>query len=142
MTIPTQMSLHGFIATAPQLNFTGNGAARFYARVGVEHYRKETDGSFTKLDSTFHDMVAYAKTAERAYSRFKVGDNFVASGYISEYEIDRNGQTEAREEFVARRIGHDVARTKYDVDRTPSRQLDPPSADLTVAKEPAQVVGL
>ena len=142
MTIPIQMSLHGFIATAPQLNFTGNGAARFYARVGVEHYRKETDGSFTKLDSTFHDMVAYAKTAERAYSKFKVGDNFVASGYISEYEVDRNGQAEAREEFVVRRIGHDLARTKYDIDRTPSRQLDPPNADLPTAKEPAKVVGL
>lgn len=49
MTIPTQMSLPGFMATAPQLNFTGNGVARFYARVGVEHDRKETDGSFTKL---------------------------------------------------------------------------------------------
>ncbi|RNM11877.1 single-stranded DNA-binding protein [Nocardioides pocheonensis] len=142
MTIPIQMSLHGFIATAPQLNFTGNGAARFYARVGVEHYRKETDGSFTKLDSTFHDMVAYAKTAERAYANFKVGDNFVASGYTSEYEVDRNGQAEAREEFVARRIGHDLARTKYDVDRTPSRQLDPPNLDLPVGKEPAKVVGL
>jgi single-stranded DNA-binding protein len=142
MTIPIQMSLHGFIAAAPQLNFTGNGAARFYARVGVEHYRKETDGSFTKLDSTFHDMVAYAKTAERAYPKFKVGDNFVASGYISEYEVDRNGQAEVREEFVARRIGHDLARTNYDVDRTPSRQIDPPGADLPLAKEPAKVVGL
>jgi len=142
MTIPIQMSLHGFIATAPQLNFMGNGAARFYARIGVEHYRKETDGSFTKLDSTFHDLAAYAKTAERAYARFKVGDNFVASGYINEYEQDRNGRAEAREEFVARRIGHDVARTRYDVDRSPSRQPDPPGADLSVAKEPAPAVGL
>lgn len=142
MTIPIQMSLHGFIATAPQINFMGNGAARFYARVGVEHYRKEANGSFTTLDSTFHDLVAYAKTAERAYARFKVGDNFLAAGYINEYEVDRNGQAEAREEFVARRIGHDVARTKYEVDRTPSRQPDPLSADLTAAKKPAQVVGL
>jgi len=142
MTIPIQMSLHGFIATAPQLNFTGNGAARFYVRVGVEHYRKETDGSFTKMESTFHDLVAYAKTAERAYARFKVGDNFVASGYINEYELDRNGQAEAREEFVARRIGHDLARTNYEVDRTPARQPDPPGADLPVAQEPARVVGL
>lgn len=142
MTIPTQMSLHGFIATAPQINFTGNGVARFYARVGVEHYRKETDGSFTKLDSTFHDLVAYAKTAERAYARFRVGDNFVASGYINEYGVERSGHTEAREEFVARRVGHDLARTRYDVDRSPTRQPDPPSADLSVAKEPTPVVGL
>lgn len=142
MTIPTQMSLHGFIATAPQINFTGNGAARFYARVGVEHYRKETDGGFTKLEPTFHDLVVYAKTAERAHSKFKVGDNFVASGYVNEYDINRNGQTQAREEFVARRIGHDLGRTKYEIDRTPSRQPEPPNADLSVAKEPAPVVGL
>src|SRR3954451_17954735 len=122
MTIPTQMSLPGFIATAPQLNFTGNGAARVYARVGGEHYRKETDGSITQLESTFHDLVAYRKTAERAYARFKVGDNFVASGYIHEYELDCNNRVEAREEFVASRIGHDTARTMYDVDRTPARQ--------------------
>ena len=79
MTIPTQMSLHGFIATAPQLNFTGNGAARFYARVGVEHFRKETDDSFIRLDPTFHDMVMFRSTAERAYARFRVGDQFLAS---------------------------------------------------------------
>ena len=142
MTIPIQMSLHGFIAAAPQINFSSQGAARFYARVGVEHFRKETDGSFTKLEPTFHDLVAYAKTAERAHAKFKVGDNFVASGYINEYELDRNGQTQPREEFVARRIGHDLARTKYDVDRTPSRQPDPPGADLPTAKEPAQAVAL
>lgn len=142
MTIPTHMSLHGFIATAPQLTFTDSGVARFYARIGVEHYRKEPDDSFTKLDSTFHDLVAYAKTAERAYARFKVGDNFVASGYINDYELTRNNQVEAREEFVAQRIGHDLARTRYDVDRTPSRQPDPPTTDLPAAKEPAaQVVG-
>jgi single-strand DNA-binding protein len=143
MTIPTQMSLHGFIATAPQLNFTGSGAARFYARVGVEHYRKETDGSFTKLDSTFHDLVAYAKTAERAYARFKVGDNFVAAGYVNEYELDRNGKAQAREEFVVRRIGHDLARTRYEVDRTPSHQPDPPGAELPhAANAPEKAVGL
>ena len=143
MTIPTQMSLQGFIATAPQLNFTGNGVARFYARVGVEHFRKDTDGSFTKLDPTFHDMVMFKATAERAYARFRVGDQFVASGYINEYELDKNGQVEAREEFVARRIGHDTARTRYDVDRSPTRQPDPPVLALTVvAADSAPTVGI
>ena len=141
MTIPTQMSLHGFIATAPQLDFTGNGVARFYARIGVEQHRKETDGTFTKLDSTFHDLVAYAKTAERAYARFKVGDTFVASGYIHDYELERHGQAEAREEFVARRIGHDLARTRYQVERTSAHQPDPPSTGRLSAatNEPAPV---
>ena len=143
MTIPTQMSLPGFIATAPQLNFAGNGVARFYARVGVEHFRKETDGSFTRLDPTFHDMVMFKATAERAYARFRVGDQFVASGYVNEYELDKNGQVEAREEFVARRIGHDTARTRYDVDRSPTRQRDPQGRALTaVTADQAPAVGL
>lgn len=143
MSIPTQMSLHGFIASPPQLNFTGNGASRFYARVGVEHFRKETDGSFTKLEPTFHDLVIFKATAERAYARFKVGDNFVASGYIHEYELDKHGQVEAREEFIARRIGHDTARSRYDVDRSSTRQPDLPAPEpAAVPPEPAQAVGL
>ena len=132
MTIPTQMSLHGFIATAPQLNFTGNGVARFYARVGVEHFRKETDGSFTRLDPSFHDMVMFRSTAERAYARFRVGDQFVASGYINEYELDKDGHVQAREEFVARRIGHDTVRTRYSVDR--------PKPDQSVEQPPTSAV--
>lgn len=142
MTIPTQMSLNGFIASTPQLTFTGNGVARFYARIGVEHFRKETDASYTKLDSTFHDMVLFRATAERSYARFRVGDSFVASGYINEYELEKSGQTEAREEFVARRIGHDTARTRYDVDRSPGRQSNPPSDQIPAPHEPTPAVGL
>ena len=57
--------------------------------------------------------------------------------------MERTGQSEAREEFVARRLGHDMARTRYEVDRTPARQPEPPGADLSAAaKEPAQGVGL
>ena len=67
MTIPTQMSLHGFIATAPELTFTGKGHARFFCRVGIEQHRKEVDGSFTRLDPVFCDMVLFDRAAERAY---------------------------------------------------------------------------
>jgi single-strand DNA-binding protein len=125
MTIPTQMSLHGFIASPPQLNFTGKGAARFYVCVGVEHFRKEVGDTFTRLDPTYHDMVMFGVHAEKAYARFKVGDQFIASGYIHEYELDKDAKSVAREEFVARRIGHDAMRTTYAVDRNPSRQPDP-----------------
>ncbi len=142
MTIPTQMSVHGFIATAPQLNFTGNGVARFYARIGVEHFHKETDGVYTKLEPTFHDLVMFKATAERAYARFKVGDNFVASGYINEYELDRNGQVEGREEFVARRIGHDTVRTRYSVERPKPEQVVEQSPGLAVVDGHHSAVGL
>lgn len=137
MTIPTQLSLHGFVATAPELTFTDTGVARFHARVGVEQFRKETNGTFTRLDPTYVDLVMFNKTAERAYARFAVGDQFVASGYIHEYETGSG----PREQFVARRIGHDCARTRYEVDRSPSHEPDPPTAQMT-ATAAADAVGL
>ncbi|GAA4062378.1 hypothetical protein GCM10023065_11240 [Microbacterium laevaniformans] len=118
MAIHTQESFTGFIASDPQLSHTGKGEARFYARVGQEHYRKEPDGSFTELDTTFHDLVAYRATAERAHERFAKGDSFVAEGYTHPYEYERDGQTVQGEEFVAKKIGHDLARTSYEVDRS------------------------
>ena len=128
MSIPTQMSLSGFVANDPQLTQTRDEVARCYMRIGVEHSRKETDGTFTPLEPSYHDLVIYGASAVRANSRFRKGDNFVASGYIHEYEVDRNGKAVPREEFVARRIGHDTARTRYSVDRPAQRaEVDDPS---------------
>lgn len=143
MSIPTQMSLQGFIATAPELTFTGKGHPRFYCRVGIEQHRKEVDGSFTKLDPVYCDLVMFDRSAERAYPKFKPGDQIVASGYIHEYEQDRpGGRSEIREQFVARRIGHDCARTRYVVDRTPAHQPNPPTNELTVVNEPARAASI
>jgi single-strand DNA-binding protein len=143
MTIPTQMSLHGFIATAPELSFTDTGHARFYCRVGIEQHRKEVDGSFTRLDPVYADLVMFDRTAERAYSRFKPGDRIIASGYIHEYEQVRPGEpSDIREQFVARRIGHDCAWTRYVVDRTLTKQPEPPSNEMTVVNDPARAASL
>ena len=138
MSIPTQMSLAGFIASDPDLHFTTAGAEHVRVRVGVEQWRKEVDGSFTKLDPTFHDMVAFESTARETYARFRKGDSFVASGYIHEYEVERAGSSVIKEEFVARKIGHNANKTDYLVQRgghaAAERPLtpvpDPPSIAL------------
>ena len=134
MSIPTQMSLTGFIASEPDLHFTTAGAEYLRVRVGVEHWRKEVDGSLTKLDSTFHDMVAFESTAREAYARFRKGDSFVASGYVHEYEVERPGERSViKEEFVARKIGHNVNRTAYEVER---RTLSRPEPGPQPSPEP------
>jgi hypothetical protein len=61
MSIPTQMSLAGFSASEPDLHFTSAGAEYVRVRVGVQQWRKEVEGSFSRLDPTFHDMVAVDK---------------------------------------------------------------------------------
>ena len=139
MSIPTQMSLVGFIVSMPELHFTAAGKEHLRVRIGVEQWRHEVDGSFTKLDPTYHDMVAFESTARETYARFKPGDCFIASGYVHEYEVDRPEGSLIKEEFVARKIGHNVNRTDYAVQR--SRPADrtrasTPTAGPTTAPAP------
>ena len=117
MALHTQDSLSGFIASEPQHSVTENGDTRFYVRVGQPHFRRDESGSFTALEPTFHDLVAYRATADRALTRFAKGDSFVAEGYVRTFQVERDGEVIDREEFVAKKIGHDLARTNYDVDR-------------------------
>lgn len=146
MAIRTQQSISGFIATDPQLTVTDRGEARFYARCGQENFHREDDRSFTKLEPSVHNLVMYRATAERAFERFTKRDSFVAEGYAHEYSYERDGQSLSDEEFVAKKIGHDTARTRYEVDRSPpkaasqetvqrqqERAFDPPSRRPTTS---------
>src|SRR5690625_2957976 len=123
MAIRTQESLSGFIATDPQLTYTERGEARFYARFGQENFRREQDGTFTKLEPDFGNLVMYRATAERAHERFSKGDQFVAEGYTHDYAYERDGQQVEGTEFVVKKIGHDTARTRYNVDRAPRTEV-------------------
>lgn len=139
MTFHTQQSLSGFIASEPQQSVTENGDTRFYVRVGQPHFRREEKG-FTPLEPSFHDLVAYRATAERALTRFAKGDSFVAEGYVRSFQVERDGEVVEREEFVAKKIGHDLARTDYEVDRTrrsaPAEALNAPAAEKVVWRVP------
>ena len=130
MSIPTQMSLVGFIASAPELHFTTTGKEYARVRVGVERWRKEVNGDFTKLEPTFHDMVAFESTARETHARFRPGDSFVASGYVHEYEVDNHGGSLIKEEFVARKIGHNANKTNYVVERGRHAALEPSLASV------------
>ncbi len=118
MALHTQQSISGFIASEPQQTVTENGDTRLYVRIGQPHFRRNEDGTFTELEPSFHDMVAYRATAERALTRLAKGDSFIAEGYTRTFPVERDGQVVEAEEFVAKKLGHDLARTNYDVDRT------------------------
>lgn len=118
--IPTRESLAGFFASQPRLGTTRTGEARLYARVGVEHWVKEADSTFTELEPTYHDLAVYGPLAERLDGRFRKGDTFVAHGETRTYPSTRDGAAGMALEFVVRRIGHDIARTRYTVQRGPA----------------------
>jgi single-stranded DNA-binding protein len=146
MSITTRESVSGFIANEPQLSFTQNGDARFYARIGQEHARREDDGTYTQLEPTFTDLVMFGKSAERAFEKFQKGDAFIAEGQPRSYTQNVDGAESERDQFVARRIGHDNNRTTYSVERkTTERDAaseDPVRAaldarEMAVSPEPA-----
>ena len=91
MALHTQQSLSGFIASEPQQSITENGDTCFYVRIGQPHFRREDDGTFSELEPTFHDLVAYRTTADRALTRFAKGDSFIAEGYVRTFQVERNG---------------------------------------------------
>lgn len=135
--IPTRESLAGFFASEPRLGTTRTGELRLYARIGVEHWAKEPDGTFTELEPTYHDMAVYGPLAERLQGRFHKGDKFVAHGHTQTYPSNRAGAPGVAQEFVVRRIGHDTARTRYTVQRGPSGDhAAGPDTGRTVNQDP------
>ena len=97
-----------------------------YIKVGQEHFTKNPDGSFTQQETTFHDLVMFNRSAEKAAALFAKGDKFIAEGEVKGYTVrDEDGVEAQREEFHAKKMGHDLSVTRYTVDRSPRIQHGP-----------------
>ena len=82
----------GHIAGDPKLTYSEKtGTPRFYARVGVDHWRREDDGTFSKTNRTFHDLAVRYKAAEAAMELFKKGDDFIATGRFEKFTDPTTG---------------------------------------------------
>ena len=156
MADETTEPLWGYIASEPDTKPTRNGKPRFFAFAGEPKYQDEPDGSRTRVGTEYRPMVAYGRVAEAAADKFARGDNFIAAGYNRPYSYKKDGKTVEGEEFVIQGIGHDSARTRYEVDRSPRPQREPVteattrrrqavSAEFTTAKAStpaARAIGL
>ncbi|WP_447925367.1 single-stranded DNA-binding protein [Georgenia muralis] len=121
MTIPVQQSLTRFIAIDADVSLTNTGVTQVRFTAGVERVRREQAGPFTKREHSLHELLIVGRSAERAAARFREGgDQFIAHGYVETRYAEAPALSAAREVYVARRIGHDLARTTYEVDRAPA----------------------
>ncbi len=130
-------SFYGFVASNPQFTHPEGGTPRLYFKAGQEHYRPEPDGTFTKLETTFHDVVAFRAAAVRGFEKLAKQDYFVAQGQL-DISIDKDTGIQ-RTRFIANRLGHDLTRTRYEVDRTPRRASlgqEAPARDATPFQRP------
>lgn len=122
MTIPIRQSLEGVFLTGLRPGATRTGVPVLRARVRAQQWQREGE-TFTPGDPVTCDLVVFHESTQRARTRFRPGDAFIASGHINTYDVTRESKTIQREEFVARRLGHDAARTRYKVTRTRRRLL-------------------
>lgn len=133
MTIPIRQSLEGVFLTGLRPGTTRSGIPVLRATVRAQQWRHEQDETFTAQEPVTCDLVVFHEGTQRARTRFRPGDAFVASGHVNTYDVQRDGKTVQRHEFVARRLGHDAARTRYKVTRTRHR-LRPASPSATPAR--------
>lgn len=148
MAIKTSQSINGFIASDPRITFNDKGQARFYARIGINHYRHEDDGAFTELEPTFHDLIQFGRGAELSAERFRKGDKFLAQGQVRDYTRVIDGEQCTDQQFVTNRLAHDPNTTTYHVERrthsdreTPAAERDPASRKSTGAAAVPSAVG-
>ncbi|WP_286268188.1 single-stranded DNA-binding protein [Brooklawnia propionicigenes] len=108
----------GHIAGDPKLTYSEEtGTPRFYARVGVDHWRREDDGTFTNTGRTYHDLAQRYKGAEAAMELFKKGDDFIATGQFKKFTDRVTG--EEREEFRADTLTPNPVTTRLVINREP-----------------------
>ncbi len=118
MGIKSGVIMVGHIAGDPRLTTSEEtGTPRFYARVGVDHWRREDDGRFTNTGRTYHDLAIRYKAAEAAMEMFKKGDDFIATGRFEKFTDPTTGAE--REEFRADTLTPNPVSTRRSIDREP-----------------------
>lgn len=117
MDIKTSQAISGFIASEPKLTYGDDGRARFYARIGMNHFERRVDGTFKELEPTFHDLIQFGRAAERSAGLFVKGDQFIAQGRTNDFTREVDGKPQTDQQFLAGRLGHDATTTHYDVQR-------------------------
>lgn len=122
-------SMYGFVASTPQLTYTENGDPRLYFKAGQEHRQREPDGSWTKLPTTFHDVVAFNRAALFGIENLQEQSRFLAQGSLRHYVNKRTNAAE--EQFEATRFLPTRPRERNTTSRAPRRSTgrDAPAQD-------------
>lgn len=128
MGIKNDTVMVGRIVGDPRLTYgEKTGVPRFYARVRVNHWQRQDDGTFTKQNQSFHDLVVRYDLAEVAHEKFARGDDFIATG---EFRTFTDAENAEREEFRASTISHNPTTTDYAVNRDKTTGIDREAAGV------------
>jgi hypothetical protein len=140
MSINTHQSLSGFVASEPVVSPEGN-TQRLDMTVGQVRHARTSDGGVVRAEPDLCHLVLKGVPAIRAAGQFRVGDQFVAEGRMSQEKVWNadTGQSELRPVFHASRIGPDTASTSYEL--LLQRRIHPKPAPLRGLTEPSLPTG-
>ena len=123
MAIRTHQSISALSPRTRSSATTERGDARLYAEDRIEHFRKGArDNTFTQLETTFHDLIAYRGSAEQAAELRRATTSSPTDGCAA-YSYERVASGYEGEEFIATHRSP-PARTRYEgPPRTPGRDV-------------------
>ena len=81
MKTQNKVQLIGYLGRDPLISIAKNGSKRAYLRMATDWYRKAGDGTEYKK-TTWHDIVAWDKKAEKIENNFIAGSHVLVEGEI------------------------------------------------------------
>lgn len=93
-------TLIGNVTRDPDLTYTAKGTPLLRFSIATNRSLKNEDGSFTDIP-TYHNIVAWSRTAERLAKILKKGSKVYIEGRIDNRSYEKDGQTKYISEVIA-----------------------------------------
>ena len=103
MKTQNKVQLIGYLGRDPHISTAKNGSKRAYLRMATDWYRKNEDGTERKK-TTWHDIVAWDKKAEKIENQFIRGSHVLVEGEIDHRRYYKGNEKRYITQIVATKI--------------------------------------
>lgn len=103
MKTHNSVQLIGYLGKDPIISIAKNGSARAYLRMATDIFRRKGDGSTFKK-TTWHDIVAWGKKAERIENNFIQGSHVLIEGEIDYRIYSKDGKKRYSTRIIAKKL--------------------------------------
>jgi single-strand DNA-binding protein len=123
----TQITLNGWIATAPRLSVCANGSARAAFRLAVPERRFDrAAAAWATAATSYYTVVCWRRLAEHAAAALGRGDPVIVVGRQRVVEWVKEGRQGTAVEVEAVSVGHDLRFGVSDFRSVPREQREAP----------------
>ena len=107
------ITITGRLAADPEIKFSANGVGVAKMRVVTSRRKRQDDGTWIDVDTTWWHVTAFKTTAEQAVERLAKGDAVIIVGTIKGREWETpQGEKRTAMDVTADHIGPDLSRPR------------------------------